>query len=120
MKTLVFDGLFVYRDLPKIFDGMTSLEIVFGNAKSDYDRFILIQNGNIKNIPEGIKNITLQEFYPNTILETIYEESKNTDDIVIFDVGNPFYDKDFINNMLNQHTKYISDYTLCVDLTYCL
>ncbi|OHD15564.1 MAG: hypothetical protein A2086_07885 [Spirochaetes bacterium GWD1_27_9] len=114
MKTLVFDGLFVYKDLPKIFDGKTSLEIIYGEVKSDYDRFILIQNGNIKNIPEGIKNITLQEFYPNTILETIYEESKNTDDIVIFDVGNPFYDKNFIDNMLNQHTQYISDYTYCI------
>ncbi|MCK4796291.1 MAG: spiro-SPASM protein, partial [Spirochaetes bacterium] len=102
----------VYKDLPKCFDNKSSLELIFEKAKkNDFDRFILLQNGGIKNIPQGIKNVIINQFYPSIILETIIKEAKSTEDVVIFNAASPFYDVEFIDRMLKRHEKYIADYT---------
>lgn len=115
MKTLILDGLFVYKDLPGIFDNKRSIDMIYEKAKeNNFDRYVLLQNGKISDIPEGIKNIVVDKLYPADIFNLMYKEAKNSDDIVIFNAGNPFYDTDFIEEMLKRHTKYIADYTYCI------
>ena len=68
MRTIIFDGLFVYNDLPKCFDNRSSLEIILEKAKKNgFDRYILLQNGNITNVPDGIKNVVINQFHPSII-----------------------------------------------------
>ncbi len=116
MKTLILDGLFVYKDLPQSFDNNNrSIDLIFEKAKkNNFDRYILLQNGKITNIPDGIKNIVVDKLYPSVILSEIIKEAKNNDSIVIMNVGNPFYDNDFIDEMFKRHEKYIADYTYCI------
>lgn len=115
MKTLILDGIFVYDNLKNNYSGKTSLEMIYENAKkNDFDRFILIQTGKIKNIPNGIKNVIIEDQYPETILEAIIEESKNSESVVVFDAGVPFYDADFIAKMVERHDKYLADYTYAI------
>lgn len=111
-STLILNGLFLHTDLPKVYDKSSSLDIIFKKAKKlDIERIILLQNGKIKNVPEGIKNVVLKNFYPFNILDTIEKESKNTDNAIVFNVGNPFFDIDFVNKMISRHEDYIADYT---------
>jgi len=115
MNTLIIDGLFVYKNLEKNFDNKSSLEIIYENAKkNNFDRYILIQNGEITDIPQGIKNIVLNNITCKNILQTILEEAKNTQNVIVVDAGNPFYDFKFITNMLDRHNKYIADYTYTI------
>jgi spiro-SPASM protein len=112
MRTLILDGLFVYKNLDKTFNGKSSLEIIFEKSKENkFERYVLIQNGNIKSIPDGIKNVIVTEKNPFNILKTIVDEAKNSDDIVVFDAANPFYDTNYIEDMLKRHNSYMSDYT---------
>ncbi len=78
MKTLILDGLFVFKEiLPESFDGAKSIDIIYEKAKkNDVGRFILLQNGKITNIPEGIKNVILKDFSIKDIIEAIDKESK--------------------------------------------
>jgi len=118
MRTLILDGLFIYKNPEKFFEGKSSLEIIFEKSKiNGFERFILIQNGNIKNIPDGIKNIIIEEPTPFNIIQTIVDEAKSSDDIMVFDAGNPFYDDKFISSMFERHEKYISDYTYGIGYT---
>ncbi len=115
MRTLILDGIFVYNDLPKCFDNQRSIDIIYKKAKNNkFDRFVLIQNGKITSIPEGIKNVIINEKYPYEILNTILKEAKTSDEIMIYNAGNPFYDLNFIEEMFNRHNKYIADYTYCI------
>ena len=115
MKTLILDGMFVYQDLPQCFNNKRSIDLIYDKAKkNNFDRYILLQNGKITNVPDGIKNIIINDLYPVDILNIIYKEAKNSEDIVIFNTGNPFYDIDFIDEMLSRHSKYIADYTYCI------
>ncbi len=115
MNTLILDGLFVYKDLEKNFNNKTSLEIIVDYAKKNkFSRFILLNNGKIKNIPDGVKNILLDNIYPKNILSAILKEAKDTDNIVVFNAGNPFYDVDFIEKMIERHDKYLADFTYCI------
>ena len=112
MRTLVLDGIFVYKDLEPFFNNERSIDLIFKKAqKNGFERFILIQNGFITNVPEGIKNVVIKDKSPKSILETILKEAKNTEDITIVNVGNPFYDVDFTAQLLERHEKYIADYT---------
>lgn len=115
MRILILDGLFVYKDLPNSFDNQRSIDIIYNKAKRNkFDRFVLIQNGKITNIPEGIKNVIINDKYPSEILNTVLKEAKNSDDIMIYNVGNPFYDSNFIEEMFLRHNRYIADYTYCI------
>jgi spiro-SPASM protein len=115
MRTLILDGLFVYKDLENIFGSRNSLEIIYEKAKNNnFDRFILLNNGKITNIPEGIKNVELTDMTPFTILNAILSEARNSAEVAVFDAGNPLYDHDFIERMLEHHNKYIADYTYTI------
>ncbi|HPO49299.1 MAG TPA: spiro-SPASM protein [Spirochaetota bacterium] len=115
MKTLILDGIFAYKDFDKNFNGKTTLEIIFEKAKlNGFDRYILIQNGKISQTPSGIKNVILDSFDPETIIDAIISESLNSETVVVFNSGNPFYDHIFVGKMLERHEKYVSDYTYAI------
>jgi spiro-SPASM protein len=112
MKTLILDGLFIYKDLPNIFDNKTSLEIISDKAKTNgFDRYILIQNGKISKIPDNIKNIVVNDFTVKNILSIILKESKDTDIVCVVNAANPLYDPFYVNKLVTKHEKYIADYT---------
>jgi len=112
MRTIIIDCLFISNDLDNIYSNKNSLEIIYDYSKKNgFDRYILLQNGLVTKCPEGIKNIILEIFTPYSIITTILEESKNSNTIVIFNGGNPFYDYDFIEKMIAHHEKYLADYT---------
>ena len=115
MRTLILDGLFVYKDLERAYDSKTSLEIIFEKSKiNKFERYILLNNGNITDIPQGIKNVEITEPTPSIILNAILSEAKNTEFVAVFDAGNPLYDHDFIEKMFERHEKYFADYTYCI------
>lgn len=112
MKMLALDASFINEDLTKDFDGKNAIERIFELAQNNkYDRYILLQRGAISTVPNGIKNVVLKNLRAREILQTIFDESRNCDDIVIFDAGNPFYDYKFVDEMLERHNKFIADFT---------
>ena len=112
MKMLALDASFINEDLTKDFDGKNAIERIFELAQNNkYDRYILLQRGAISTVPDGIKNVVLKNLRAREILQTIFDESRNCDDIVIFDAGNPFYDYKFVDEMLERHNKFIADFT---------
>ncbi|HPP04849.1 MAG TPA: spiro-SPASM protein [Spirochaetota bacterium] len=115
MFSIFIDGLFIENDLQNRYDSKRSIDIIFEEAKKNkFDRFVLLQNGSITDVPEGIKNVVISDLTPANIIETIIREAKNSDDILFFDAGSPFYDYEFINKMIERHTKYFADYTYCI------
>jgi spiro-SPASM protein len=112
MRTLILDGLFVYKDLPRAFGGLRSIDIIFNKAvQNGFERFILLQNGKVSDVPQGIKNVVLTDYNLKDILAAILEESRNSDEVVVFNAASPFYDSDFTAKMLETHGKYLADYT---------
>ncbi len=112
MKTLILDGIFAYKDPDDSFDGKTPLEIIKEKSRvNGFDRFILIQNGNIKKVPENIKNVVINDLSCRNILAVILREAKDTDTVCVFNAANPLYDPEFMDKMLRQHEKYLADYT---------
>ncbi len=115
MKSLIFDAVFINKELTDDFNNKTSLELIFESAKKNkFDRYILIQNGSIKKITEGIKNIVIKDKTPSSILNAILKESKDSDTVVIFNADSPFYDSSYTESMIERHEKYIADYTYCL------
>jgi len=106
MFSIFIDGLFIENDLQNRYDSKRSIDIIFEEAKKNkFNRFVLLQNGSITDVPEGIKNVVISDLTPANIIETIIREAKNSDDILFFDAGSPFYDYEFINKMIERHTK---------------
>lgn len=116
MKVLILDGLFVHRTINDLtYEDRNVLDIINESAKAiNFDRIILLQNGNITKIPDGIKNVIINNFTPLSILTMIEKEARNCDDILIYDVGNPFFDSNFIETMFKRHQKFLADYTYCL------
>nr|HPK62756.1 hypothetical protein [Spirochaetota bacterium] len=112
MKMLALDASFIKEDLTKDFNGKNAIERIFELAQNNkYDRYILLQRGEISAVPEGIKNVVLKSDRARDILQAVFDESRNCDDIIIFDAGNPFYDYEFVEEMLDRHNKFIADFT---------
>lgn len=121
MKMLALDASFITEDLTKDFDGKNAIERIFELAQNNkYDRYILLQKGVVSVVPEGIKNVVLKGGRARDILQTIFDESRNCDDIVIFDAGNPFYDYKFVEEALERHNKFIADFTYAMGYPDCL
>lgn len=115
MFSLFIDGLFIDNDLQNRYESKRSIDIIFEEAKKNkFNRFVLLQNGSIKNVPEGIKNIVISNLEPFKVIETILEEAKNSENLLFFDAGSPFYDCEFIDKMIERHIKYIADYTYSI------
>ncbi len=110
LKTIVLDCIFISSDLPVDFDGKNSLELISGRI-SGYDRKILLHRGNINNIPAGIKSVKVESESVSSILHTILDESGNSEFIVVYNCGSPFYDAEFIDSMIERHNEYGADYS---------
>ena len=115
MKTLILDGIFVFDDLTSDYDNKRSIDIIYEKAKKDnFDRYILIQNGKISSIPDGIKNVTIDSTKIKDIFEIIQKEIKQSNEVIFLDVASPFYDSEFINSMFERHNNYLADYTYSI------
>lgn len=116
MRALILDGMFIHKKYNEtLYDGKTALEIVVEKAKGEgYERLILLQNGNIEQIPAGVKSLTLDDGSNHSILSAIFKEIKSCSEAVVFDAGNPFYDSQFIRSMLERHERFLADYTYCL------
>ncbi len=115
MFSIVIDGLFIEDDLRNRYDSKRSIDIIFEECKKNkFDRFILLQRGTITNVPENIKNVIVSNLKPTNVIDTILKEIKNSDNVLFFDAGSPFYDYQFIDKMIERHVKYFADYTYSI------
>lgn len=116
MRALILDGMFIHEKYnERLYDGKTVLETIFEQAKGEgFERFILLQNGNVKELPGGVKSVTLNDATNHSILSNMLKEIKNCSEVVVFDVGNPFYDRELIGEMLKRHARFLADYTYCL------
>lgn len=115
MFSIFIDGLFIEDDLKNIYDSKRSIDIIFEEAnKNKFDRFILLQRGTIKSVPNYIKNVIVSDLTPKSIIDIIIKEAKNSENILFFDAGSPFYDYQFIEKMMERHIKFFADYTYSV------
>lgn len=114
MNTLFLDALSGFGELPVYGEQeIDSLEIINraeGENKT-FERIILLQNGNITKIPEKFKNVVVSYTSADNVLGIMIKEAKNSDNVVIFNAANPFYDKNFIDNMFTRHRNFLADYT---------
>ena len=114
MKMLLLDAMNVSCDLEpfKEYDNKTSLQYVFELAKkNNFDRYVLLQRGCITAIPDSVKNVVVSDCSPAGIIKEIIDNARNSDDIVVVDASSPFYDVDFVAQMLDRHSQYMADYT---------
>ncbi|MCG8572383.1 MAG: spiro-SPASM protein [Spirochaetes bacterium] len=112
MKALVLDALFIQSALNQYSEQKNSIEILFELAKKmNFDRYLLLHNGFIQQVPAGLKSIVIEEPVPYTVLETLHKEAKNCETVIILPAGHPFYDEDYIQKMIHQHEKFLADYT---------
>jgi spiro-SPASM protein len=111
---ILFDGMFVCGDLqpqPE-YGNKTCLGYIYELSKQNkFDRFVLVQNGSITNVPDGIKNVIVSDNSPVSIITVIDDNARNCDEIVVFDAASPFYDAAFTESMLARHAKYMADWT---------
>ena len=112
MFSIILDALFIEDDLKNVYNSKRSIDIIFEECKKNkFDRFILLQRGEITIVPENIKNVIISDLTPKNVIETILKEAKNSDHILFFDAGSPFYDYKFIEKMIERHIQYFADYT---------
>lgn len=110
MTTLIIDGIFLTRESCEI----TKNNLKEFNRKIDrkiFSRVVFIQNGLLDEVCDSIKNVVTDNASVSSVLKIIEKESKNADTIVIIKSGNPFFDPEFINTMIERHVKYVADYT---------
>ena len=117
MNTLILDALSSFKKLP-VFgtEKINSLEIINSSEYENetFERIILLQNGNIDNVPTGIKNITVVDTSAENILNIMLKEAKNSENIVVVNATNPFFDKKFIHDMFLRHKSFLADYTYAI------
>ena len=114
MRMILFDGMFVCDDLQskQEYGNKTCLGYIYELSKQNkFDRFVLVQNGSITNVPDGIKNVIVCDNSPVSIITAIDDNARNCDEIVVFDAASPFYDAAFTESMLARHAKYMADWT---------
>lgn len=114
MNTLFLDALSNFGELPVFGEQkIDSLEIVnnIEGKNKTFERIILLQNGNITKIPEKFKNVVVSDTSADNVLNIMVKEAKNSDNVVVFNAANPFYDKNFIDDMFSRHRNFMADYT---------
>lgn len=115
MNTLFLDALSNLGELPVFGEQkIDSLEIINNAIEKEsnaFDRIVLLQNGSITKIPERFKNVVVSDFSAGNVLNVMIKEAKNSDTVVVFNATNPFYDKNFIDDMLARHRNFMVDYT---------
>ena len=114
MNTLFLDALSNFGELPVFGEQkIDSLEVInkFERDNKTFERIILLQNGNITKIPTGFKNVVVSDTSADNVLNIMIKEAKNSDNVVVFNAANPFYDKNFIDNMFERHRNFLADYT---------
>ena len=114
MNTLFLDALSNFGELPVFGEQkIDSLEVInkFEGDNKTFERIILLQNGNITKIPTGFKNVVVSDTSADNVLNIMIKEAKNSDNVVVFNAANPFYDKNFIDNMFERHRNFLADYT---------
>ena len=117
MRMILFDGMFVSGSLEKReeFGGKTCLAYIYElSQQNKFDRFVLVQNGSIDDVPDGIKNVVVSDNSPISILTAIDDNARSSDEIVVVDAASPFYDASFVEQMLERHAKYMADWTYCL------
>lgn len=115
MNTLFLDALSNFGELP-VFGKQksNSLEIINNTIEKEnktFERIVLLQNGNITKIPERFKNVVVSDTSAESVLNIMIKEAKNSDTVIVFNAANPFYDKNFINEMFLRHRNFMADYT---------
>lgn len=114
MNTLFLDALSSFGELPVFGEQeIDSLEIInrIEGENKTFERIILLQNGNITKIPARFKNVVVSDTCADNVLGIMIKEAKNSDNVVVFNAANPFYDKNFINDMFARHQSFLADYT---------
>ena len=99
MNTLILDALSNFRQLPTFGENkFNSIEIInnIENDNETFERIILLQNGNIDNVPTRFKNVLVSDTSAENVLNVMIKEAKNSDNVVVVNATNPFFDKEFI------------------------
>ena len=117
MNTLILDALSNFRQLPTFGENkFNSIEIInnIENDNETFERIILLQNGNIDNVPTRFKNVLVSDTSAENVLNVMIKEAKNSDNVVVVNATNPFFDKEFIHKMFFQHRDFLADYTYAI------
>ncbi|MBR6060436.1 MAG: hypothetical protein IKP67_00050, partial [Spirochaetales bacterium] len=83
MRMILFDGMFVSGSLEKReeFGGKTCLAYIYElSQQNKFDRFVLVQNGSIDDVPDGIKNVVVSDNSPLAILTEIDDNARSSDE----------------------------------------
>ena len=117
MNTLILDALSSFKKLP-VFgaEKINSLKIInsIECENETFERIILLQNGNIDDVPARFKNITVTDTSAENVLNIMLKEAKNSENIVVVNATNPFFDKKFIHDMFLKHKNFLADYTYAI------
>jgi len=108
--TLILDCLFLESNLNPVFNGKSALHHLTSGIEG-YDRIIVLHNGLVNDIPKGAKGVLVEDLSAINILSVILKEVKQSELAVIMNGGSPFYDKQFIDGMIDKHRKYGADYS---------
>lgn len=117
MNTLILDALSNFGQLPTFGENnFNSIEIINNNENDNeiFERIILLQNGNIGNVPERFKNVVVSDTSAENVLNVMIKEAKNSDNVMVANATNPFFDKKFIHKMFFQHRDLLADYTYAI------
>ncbi|MEE1290659.1 MAG: spiro-SPASM protein [Spirochaetota bacterium] len=117
MNTLFLDALSNFEKLPVFGENnFNSLDIINSVEwiNENFDRIIVLQNGNIDKIPDRFKNVIVSDMSVNNVLSTMIKEVKNSDHVMVMNATNPFLDKNFIHNMFSRHKDFMADYTYSI------
>ena len=89
MNTLILDALSIFKKLP-VFgaEKINSLKIInsIECENETFERIILLQNGNIDDVPARFKNITVTDTSAENVLNIMLKEAKNSENIIV-DMG---------------------------------